>query len=79
VDCVTVEGEDGTITTCTVRVVNQFAGGGRPPEVLPRGPVTPGLAVTGIEVEGLLALAVALLASGAAVLALERRRRGASW
>ncbi|HEV8572780.1 MAG TPA: hypothetical protein VGR49_07010 [Actinomycetota bacterium] len=79
VDCVTVEGEDGTITTCTVRVVNEFSGGGRPPEVLPRGPTTPGvLAVTGIEAEGLLALAIALLGSGAAVLAAERRRRRAS-
>lgn len=78
VDCVTVEGEDGTITTCTVRVVNEFAGGGRPPEVSPGGPITPPLAVTGIEAEGLLALAGALLAAGTAILAVERRRRRAS-
>ncbi|MGH2683488.1 MAG: hypothetical protein ACRDIX_09685 [Actinomycetota bacterium] len=75
VECVTVDGEDGRITTCTVRVLNELAGGGRPPETLPGGPITPGLAVTGIEAEALLLLAIALLAMGTALLALERRRR----
>jgi hypothetical protein len=78
VDCVIVEGEEGTITTCTVQVVNEFVGGGRPPEVSPGGPITPPLAVTGIEAEGLLALALVLLAAGAAILGLERRRRRAT-
>jgi hypothetical protein len=74
VDCETHN--NGTIvTTCTVAVVNEFSGGGKPPEVLPRGPVTPPLAVTGIEIEALLVLAIALLASGAAILAVERRKR----
>jgi len=76
VDCDTVEGEDGQITTCTVRVVNEFAGGGRPPEILPGGPITPGvLAETGVEAEGLLALAMILLGTGTTVLGVERRRR----
>jgi hypothetical protein len=80
VDCDTVEGEDGQITTCTVRVVNEFAGGGRPPEILPRGPITPGvLAETGVEAEGLLALAMILLGTGTAVLGVERRRRRTNW
>jgi hypothetical protein len=78
VDCVTEDVDGATVTTCTVSVVNKFAGGGRPPVVLPRGPITPpALAVTGIEAEALLALAMILLGSGAAVLAVERRRRRA--
>jgi hypothetical protein len=77
-DCETVQDEGGAVTTCTVTVANEFAGGGRPPEVLPRGPVTPEvLAVTGIEAEALLALAMILLGTGATVLAVERRRRRA--
>jgi hypothetical protein len=79
VDCVTEELPDGTnLTTCAVSVVNEFAGGGRPPVVLPRGPITPPLAVTGIEAQALMALAMILLGSGAAVLAVERRRRRAA-
>jgi hypothetical protein len=64
---------------CTVTVRNEFqGGGGRPPVVLPRGPITPPLAVTGIEAQALMALAMILLGSGAAVLAVERRRRRAA-